>query len=307
MSDISDYKVIPESVERVKLPQDSVDGIDGGEGCLIYGVFVVIFFVIVVGFVSVLRTDPQAPEITILVLGLPFLPLWMISNAIRNKRLKEKEEQLLRVKNLEEVKKAESLSSELQKLLKESIDLKETLPKYLNEVSVTVMQCHVEYKDNAFDPFWTKIEKTAIILNNFRLDTQSLSRNAKLYYTKLKGRVHNFPMFPIDLNSLPDPEAILEEFKSTVRLGQTNFQFATIWEQRKTRQVLIAGFNTLGDAVNNLGTATRNGFLAMQESFRSEIAGLAAEVSITRVVIEQHAEEQNEMLDNIQRGRKPIF
>jgi hypothetical protein len=37
--------------------------------------------------------------------------------------------------------------------------------------------------------------------------------------------------------------------KSIVRKTQSNFQFATIYEQRKTNQILVAGFTNLAQAL----------------------------------------------------------
>jgi methyl-accepting chemotaxis protein len=39
-----------------------------------------------------------------------------------------------------------------------------------------------------------------------------------------------------------------------VRKAQRNFEFATIYEQRKTNEILIAGFATLGEAIYGLGS-----------------------------------------------------
>ena len=52
--------------------------------------------------------------------------------------------------------------------------------------------------------------------------------------------------------SLPVPNSILKEFNRIFRMAQKDFQFASIWEHRQTRNVLIAGFSTLGEVINNL-------------------------------------------------------
>ena len=46
--------------------------------------------------------------------------------------------------------------------------------------------------------------------------------------------------------------ATAERMQAIVRKAQRNFQFATIYEQRKTNQILVAGFTTLAQALNQM-------------------------------------------------------
>jgi hypothetical protein len=88
-------------------------------------------------------------------------------------------------------------------------------------------------------------------------------------------------------------------------MGQTTFQFANIWEHRRTREVMIAGFRTLGDAVNNLGPAVEGSLSGLQQSVSSDVARLVQEEIKTRDSLDSRMMEQNRMLDNIQHHRKP--
>lgn len=88
-------------------------------------------------------------------------------------------------------------------------------------------------------------------------------------------------------------------------MGQTNFQFANIWEHRRTREVLIAGFRTLGEAINNLGATIEYSVSDLQRSISSDIANLVEEGIRTREAFDKRMVEQNRMLDNIQHHRKP--
>ena len=78
------------------------------------------------------------------------------------------------------------------------------------------------------------------------------------YYLILQGRKHTFPPFPITPESLPNPSPIINELYNLVRQGQKDFQFALIWEQIKTREVLIAGFTTLADAIKGIGATVND-------------------------------------------------
>src|ERR1039457_979188 len=131
------------------------------------------------------------------------------------------------------------------------------------------------------------------------------SRLADDYYKGLNGRSHTFPAFPVNNANLPSPSSVMSEFRRIVRMGQTNFQFANIWTHRRTQKIMIAGFQTLGEAVNNLGSTVENAVFGLQQSVSSDVARLVQEEIKTRDTLDSRMLEQNSMLDNIQRHRKP--
>jgi len=169
-----------------------------------------------------------------------------------------------------------------------------------------------EYKEKAFSSFWDSIEDAARYLADYRAKLGKISKNAHEYYQTLSVRQHNFPTFPVTNGTIPDASFVTGEFSRIVRLGQTNFEFASIWEHRRTREVLIAGFRSLGDAVSNLSFAIEGSVSQFQESISSSAAKFVEEGIRTREVIvdtgrqlDTRLSEQSTMLDNIQRGRKP--
>ena len=100
----------------------------------------------------------------------------------------------------------------------------------------------------SFAPFWNEIEDSAKYLSQFYTQINELEENNNIYYNTLKDREHNFPSEIINFEMIPNPEKVLSKFKEVVRMGQKDFEFATIWEQRKTVNVLMAGFQNLGEA-----------------------------------------------------------
>lgn len=144
------------------------------------------------------------------------------------------------------------LASTLVALMNSSLDLAEQLPILLSTASRFLQLANSEFHERAFDPFWTALENGLRALGSFHDDCQVLSKSADSYYSRLAGREHNFPPFPVTSTMIPNPTGVLLELRQLLRKGQTDFQFAQIWEQRKTRQVLISGFQTLADAVTGL-------------------------------------------------------
>jgi hypothetical protein len=115
-----------------------------------------------------------------------------------------------------------------------------------------------------------------------------------------------------------------ERMQAIVRKAQRDFHFATIYEQRKTNQILVAGFTNLGQALRDMklqlaasiddlvrsvdGMATRLssihslvGDLAATASRHADEALYGASQAVTR------EEKVLQMLDNIQRGRGPLL
>lgn len=123
---------------------------------------------------------------------------------------------------------------------------------HLEKASRNIQQAKYEYSHNAYAPFWDAVERAACDLGLYWHALRELKTNADSYYNLLATRTHTFPSLEIDQRLLTEPSPVVQALKTLLRTGQTNFQFAIIWEQRQTREILIAGFQTLGDALANL-------------------------------------------------------
>jgi hypothetical protein len=121
------------------------------------------------------------------------------------------------------------------------------------------------------------VENAALHMSASNDKAKNSSQNASEYYRKLKGRKHTFPAFLIQIRTIPDASSEIKEFRRIVRLGQTNFQFANIWEHRRTREALIAGLRTLGEAVNNLGAKLETSIYDLRQSVSSDLAKVIEE------------------------------
>jgi hypothetical protein len=231
-------------------------------------------------------------------------------SSIENKLSAEVNEQAAIRANAE----AKSLTSSVAYIYESSIRLAAELSEHIKEASLWLEDAEREFNENAFSSFWDSIEECARDLADYHEKLGTLSKNAEDYYQKLSIRKHTFPSFPVTNGTIPDASFVMSEFSRVVRLGQTNFEFASIWEHRRTREVLIAGFSSLGEAVGNLAYAIEGSMSEFQESISSNEAKLVEEGIKTRGVVAKAEEkidkrllEQNRMLDNIQRDRKPTF
>lgn len=230
--------------------------------------------------------------------------------------------------------------NEINRLCTQSLDLFESLPRHLSSAEKYLDQAETDFADGAFAPFWDSIENAAKELAQFvhvvgEINLQS-SRYTELV-NKYEGTPPKFPISRWTISKLGVGTETAERMKPIVRAAQRNFQFATIYEQRKTNQILLAGFTSLANALAQMTmqitaridglagsvdvmTATLNesmrathrriGEIAeMADQHRGELAKMADQHhrQLMKDAAERAAREKKalEMLDNIQRGRRP--
>lgn len=135
-----------------------------------------------------------------------------------------------------------------------------SLPELLDDADSFLLDAGEEFREKAYAPFWDNIEEAAMKLGEFSASLTRLEAQATSYRRLLAGQVHNFPPLTIGADGLPNPARQAESLRQLVRMGQKDFEFATIWEHRKTQRVIIEGFRTLGEAIDNLGAVVDDSF-----------------------------------------------
>jgi len=323
MSDNFKYSVSPKKVDPRPTPQvDSIPledwekrdikgwtkGPSGGAGLLLA--------LVVFGATVAWGTSAGVGAAVPLGFVAAALVVTVLHLLIRGSRISEKErvkaqqaKQSVESSNQAEISRAENearyLTSDLMNTYESSAVVAAELHQHLSRAASWLQQAENEFGDNAFSPFWDAVENAAQQLAAFNDKANQVSRAADKYYLGLNGRTHTFPAFPASSGNLPNPSAAVNELRRVVRMGQTNFQFANIWEHRRTREVMIAGFRTLGEAVNNLGSVVERSLSGLEQSVSSDVARLVQEEIKTRDSLDRRMTEQNRMLDNIQHHRKP--
>jgi len=147
---------------------------------------------------------------------------------------------------------ANNISNQLNNMLKVSTNLVQELPELLKKASASMVRARHEFSDSAFSPYWDCIEKATRHLATFNNNIQVIRDYANQYYSILSDKKHNFPSFFPEQQVFPDSAPVIDELNAVVRPGLTNYQFANIWEQRKTQNILIRGFSTLGESISNM-------------------------------------------------------
>jgi hypothetical protein len=178
---------------------------------------------------------------------------YLISRHMRTKRVAEIERRRAADEIRTREEEANRLAINAQRVLQESRQIVESMPAVLDNAEAWLRHAEDEFSAHAYSPFWDAIEEGTLNLARFAEMADQLSRNARTYDGVLRGRRHDFPPFPVQPSEIPDPRPAVGELRRLVRMGQTDFQFAQIWEDHKTRQVLALGFGTLAEAIEGIG------------------------------------------------------
>jgi len=213
----------------------------------------------------------------------------------------------------------------------ESIGLFESMPKHLSSAEKYLDQAEVDFADGAFAPFWDSIENVAKELGRFNEGVHHIKDNSSRYTELISKYGDTPPQFPLARQSVAKlgvGTATAERMKTIVQTAQRNFQFATIYEQRRTNKILVAGFTNLAQAldqmtwqitasINSLAgsvdvmTSTLNKSIYAIHSRMGDIAERTSQHH-DELMVEASARATRErkalkMLDNIQRGRRPFL
>ena len=255
---------------------------------------------------TALATVFAAPVLAFFLVTSPFNA---IATAIAEERARRKTEEEDRQRHRDE---QQEYRKQMIALGEQSIVLFESMPKHLGSAENYLDQAEVDFADGAFAPFWDCIENAAKTLGRFAEGVHHINDSSSRYSELIKKHEDTPPKFPLERQSvtrLGVGTTTAERMQAVVRKAQRNFQFAMIYEQRKTNQILVAGFTNLAQALKDMTWQ----LMVSINDLASSIDGMTSTLEETA---NRHLEEVSEaamrerkaleMLDNIQRGRRPF-
>lgn len=170
---------------------------------------------------------------------------------------------------------AQSYSNQLNDILDKSFEIVEKMLPYFEMKAIESLKtARVDFADNALYPFWERIEETCNYLGCYNEAVNQLVLYGETYTKVLLGKTHSFPVpFPIGIN-ISISQSVLDDFSSIVRNAHTKPDFANIFGHIKTQKVLIAGFQTLTQAINNMSNAIVTSINGLKHSIKSDFRDL---------------------------------
>lgn len=216
----------------------------------------------------------------------------------------------------------ERLTRTLSHMVLSAREAVENLPSHISQAEAALDLAEEEFSDGAFAPFWDAVEKAVTSLASYDACVRTVADNSHRV-TKDITKLDKPPRIEFPKATFPEAAPTLTRMARIVRQAQKDFHFATIYEQRRTNGILVAGFANLGRAIDDMGTRIRGSIADLAETLDSAIASMSRVhadqldelISGMSTVREQlasdsEARRQHEgtmegMLDNIQRRRKP--
>lgn len=232
------------------------------------------------------------------------------------------QEELARVQQHQ--REQQAYRQQLIDLGEQTLHLFELMPTLLKAAEAHLDRAEVDFAEDAFAPFWDSVEKAATALGRFDQGMQNLAKASSQYSTILpwyEGAPPPFPLTQGSIARLDVSSATSQRMQAIVRAAQRNFQFSVIYEQRKTNQILVAGFTNLAQALHDMSSRLVTSLEALADkvegvgvTFNHSIAALQDQVidigqDLSKTASERAVREKKavEMLDNIQRNRRLAF
>jgi hypothetical protein len=292
------------------------------------GFYIIAFFI----FSNTLTATNYAHSLSnfVMMIGFFVLPYYftkLLFFFIRQTVLEKVVEERLKAANSEEQKNENIETAQKQKQL---LEIYEGQPTHLVHIKNGVRQteAYLDQADNffserAFTPFWDSIEEVIGMLKEFNDSVDLINTTAKQYYNLLEGREHTFPSFPVKGVEIPNPDLLVQRLQQAIARAHRDFQFASIYEQRKTTSAIIAGFRNMQDAIAHLRNDIVSSISDLQHSLDFGLNAINSEIGDMREsqaqalsqlhetlkthadAVEDHQKFTNEALDNIQNRRKP--
>lgn len=191
---------------------------------------------------------------------------------------------------------ASEIGQEANELLMRCQTEEQRLRQALTTADGWISHAEHEYQQRAYGPFWEAIERTAENLAVADASARILKASSQKYQSLLHRREHDFPSQPIRA-LIPDPSPTIRKFGATVRKGQTDFQFAAIWEQRATRMAVIKGFGSVGEAVSGIASRVSEGLTDLRSQVSGEFRTITDGQQETLTVLEQQDRKLDNLLD----------
>jgi hypothetical protein len=168
---------------------------------------------------------------------------------------------------------------------------------YLLSAEQALDRAEREFADGAFAPFWDATEDALRGLAGYKSVVNRVAQLAAAYKNGIKTLVTQAPAFCISISTLPDAKPTAERLASVVRQAQRSPHFATIYELRRTNALLIAGFGSLGEAINGLGTRIEysvQGLVGALDELRADVK-VSDQIDDIRELLQDDSEAQREV------------
>ena len=221
-----------------------------------------VFLILLILIVGILEKYGGFIFFTIMFLGLIYLCFKGFMNEIALKKAQEearrREEEARKRQEEYQIQQYEANQKYVLQCLERSItdshSIFQRLPGELVSAEKALDKAEQEFAGNYYAPFWEAMEDAVNHLGTFCIGIQQIENHHRNYKEQRKNLDSRPPSFPSFHFPEPRARATADRLKSIDRHAQSNIHFATIYQQRKTNQLLIMGFTSLAQAIDGMGS-----------------------------------------------------
>ena len=260
-----------------------------------------------------------------LIFGVPgviiFGMAWGDAKQQRDKERKDQEEsdRFWRAREAEQAR----LTHNVTQLVSGTRSTFESLPGIIASAEAALDRAEKEFSDGAFAPFWDAVERAITGLASSDACVRTIAQNSTRFTEEIR-KLEKPPRLEFPTSAFPEAAPTLARMATIVRQAQKDFHFATIYEQRRTNGILVAGFANLACALDDMGTRIQGSIRDLAQTLDSAITSMAqvqsdqvqeliSGMSTVREQLASDSEKRRQhegavegMLDNIQRRRRPL-
>lgn len=204
------------------------------------------------------------------------------------------------------------MREELSSLLSISHETFLSIPKLVHTADHHLNRAEEEFSEGAFAPFWDEVEIATKKLAEYKNKIELINYYAKkhrevsdCYVEKYRGASDNVDepvhRFNLPIAELIDARQSAARLAAIVRKAQKNFEFSTIYEQRKTNKLLVSGFSTLASAIYSIGDAITSSLNDLSKNLDFNFDELLEASNDQKELLEAHSRQQ-EGISNLVRN-----
>ena len=211
------------------------------------------------------------------------------------------------------------------------------MPVVLAQAEIALDRAEEQLHIGRYSPFWEAMEEATRQLSAFEDDVRLIESRRSTHQVQARQLTSAAPPFSLGVSVLPDPAATHKRLVMLYNQAQLNPQYALVYEQRRMSTILLAGFSSLGQAIEGLGDRTIDAITHLRTAVDCRLVSIESslEASATAAAKQdaalveemhcvaktdadvlgqlrqdsllrsEHERVARRMLDNIQRRRKP--
>jgi hypothetical protein len=249
--------------------------------------------------------------VVLTIIGLFFIFAYYLSNyqakvdaiAIKTKEEERKRKEAEEHERKQKESHHQKMTGIVQALNNQVISIKELYGEILDSGSIADNALNTagdEFYGGYYAPFWDEIEVATNQLASCNNYLHKINSHVDKYWSQIQdldkeysGQVKSC-VLP---GTLPDLQGTAKRLATTVRMAQRNFEFSTIYEQRKTNKLLYEGFSNLGDAIYSLGDRITDSLNDLSHNLDSSLSDIISSTNENSRIISDNIQEQTRRLD----------